>query len=318
MIIGAGYSGLATAYHLLKFNPHLDITLYDPQGIGGEASKISAGILYKFAGLHAKLNRFGHEGAACTLELIHAASQALGRSVILSDGVVRPALTDGQLSDYKKCAENFPDDVTWIHDITEIDPNLPLRPGIFIKSGLTIDTQGYLEGLFKACTNLKFVQDYAPNDPSSIVIYATGATSSTKFPELKIGAVKGQLLELEWPKSLPPLKHSIVSTNYICMHKDNTRCLVGATYEHTFDSPYPDEKAIQELLPKAIALYPALKDAPVVDVKAGLRATTPTHLPLIKQLSKNEWIITGLGSKGMLYHSLYAKKLVELIFSKHD
>lgn len=39
----------------------------------------------------------------------------------------------------------------------------------------------------------------------------------------------------------------------------------------------------------------------IADHKAGVRPTTPDRKPIIGQLSDNEWIFTGLGSKGILY-----------------
>lgn len=322
-IIGAGYSGLATALYLLQLNRPLEITLFDPHGIGGEASKISAGILQKYAGLHAKLNRYGEEAEIEALKLIDIASKALGRSVILSKGILRLALTEGQKEDYSRCANQF-SDVRWLEPIEcqALDKHLPHAPGIFINSGISIETQGYLEGLFQACKlggvkhRAEKIQNLADLNHFDVVVSATGALSGQipELKELKIHPVKGQLIELKWPAHLPPLAFSIVSQAYICMNKENTRCIIGATYEHNFENGNPDpERAINELLPRAVALYPPLKGAEVLDVKAGLRASTPTHLPIIGHISSNLWIISGLGSRGMLYHALYAKKLVKEI-----
>ena len=48
------------------------------------------------------------------------------------------------------------------------------------------------------------------------------------------------------------------------MHKNNQSCLVGATYEHQFESLEPiKEQAIAELFPKASHLYPPLKNAEI-------------------------------------------------------
>jgi glycine/D-amino acid oxidase-like deaminating enzyme len=99
------------------------------------------------------------------------------------------------------------------------------------------------------------------------------------------------------------------------MQPGNKTCIIGATYEHQYQNDQPNlEQAALELLPKAAALYPPIDKAQVLLAKAALRVTTPNHLPLVAKISPKEWIITGLGSKGLLYHGLYAKKLAQLIY----
>lgn len=327
-IIGAGYAGLATAWHLLELLPHLSITLFDPQGYGGEASKISAGLLHKYAGLHAKLNRFGKEAENETHALLNVASDTFGGSVILSKGVLRLAFTEKQEIGYRQCAQQY-EDVTWLEsaECQELDPLLPDAPGIFIQSGISINTQAYLQGLFEACS-AKGTQFYEKRilslkdlDHFDLLICATGAASIhfSELDQLKIHPVKGQLIEIEWPAKIPPLPVSLVSQVYLCMNAESSRVIVGATYEHQFSDSAPDhKKAIAELYPRAIALYPALADAKVVDVKAGLRASTPSHLPFAGHVKGNLWALTGLGSRGLLYHAYFAKRLVQEIKQSLD
>lgn len=322
-IIGAGYSGLATAWHLLKRSPHAKITLFDPAGYGGEASKISAGLLHKYAGMHAKRNRLSVEGEAATRELLAVASAALNKSVILSHKILRLALTPEQEADFAKSAAAY-DDVEWLPKSAcrQIDPELPDAPAILIHSGVAVDTDSYLKGLFTACQErgvlLKQERIGALEELEGfdIVIAAVGA-SMPLWPELQtvpIRPQKGQLLLLDW-KGRTPLPLSIVSQIYLTMRADKQALIVGATYERNFMDANPDpEKAINDLLPRALLLYPALASAQVLDVKAGLRASTPDHLPIVGHLTGNLYIITGMGSRGLLYHSLYAKKLAAEIF----
>ncbi|HRD55095.1 MAG TPA: FAD-dependent oxidoreductase, partial [Parachlamydiaceae bacterium] len=46
-IIGAGFAGLATAWHLLQHQDKipLEVTIFDSSGFGGGASGIAAGLL---------------------------------------------------------------------------------------------------------------------------------------------------------------------------------------------------------------------------------------------------------------------------------
>jgi glycine/D-amino acid oxidase-like deaminating enzyme len=60
-------------------------------------------------------------------------------------------------------------------------------------------------------------------------------------------------------------------------------------------------------------LMPALKSSVVIGCRAGVRASTPDHRPIVKQVDERIWIFTGLGSKGLLYHALFAEQLVKAI-----
>ena len=127
---------------------------------------------------------------------------------------------------------------------------------------------------------------------------------------------KGQVLELSWPRDKLPLSYPLNSHVYLLMTESKRSCLVGATYERGINEAVTAiETAQKELLPKAIELYPSLKEASMMNCYAGMRAATPNHLPLLQQLSPRQWILTGMGSKGLLYHALYAKELVERLRS---
>lgn len=322
-VVGGGFAGLALSWYLLNDFARVEVTLFDPNGYGGEASKISAGILQKYGGLHAKLNRYAEQGNEHTLELISIASKTLNQNIIQSKGLLRVALNDIQVEAFQKCSNTY-SDVDWLNvdDCKKLHPFLPDAPGIWIHSGLTIDVEAYLRGLFHACKvkGLKLIQKRVTPEEDltdfQAVIFAIGAlTASFKFFErFQIHPLKGQLIEIRWPKPIPPLPFSLLSQIYICMSKDKLKAIVGATYEHSYASMFPEPKrAIEELLPKAIALYPPLAKENCLEVKAGLRASTPSHLPLIEHVEKNIWLYAGLGSRGLLYHGFFAKELVKKI-----
>ncbi|MCB1136962.1 MAG: FAD-dependent oxidoreductase [Chlamydiia bacterium] len=127
--------------------------------------------------------------------------------------------------------------------------------------------------------------------------------------QLPLHAVKGQLLELVWPKELPPLRYALNSVGYVLQHRPD-RCLVGSTFEHAFKDEAPNlELAKAEILPKIAAFLPDLGRAEVVGCTAGLRASTPNHLPLAQKVGDKTWILTGLGSKGLLYHALLGSEI---------
>ena len=315
-ILGAGLCGLATAWHLLDKNITSDLTLFDPAGIGGGASGVAAGLLHPYAGARAKLNHFAQEGYTATQKLLDVATKSLGEPIVQPTGVLRIALSDQQKSDFAKTAKIYDDVEWWEADRCQATiEGLVEAPGIFIRSGATINTMKYLEGLWIACEAMgaRLVQQAADSlDQFDQVIIAAGYASAS-FADIPLNPVKGQVLELAWPEGLPPLPFGISSRAYLLMNSPNS-CLAGATFEHHFDSPAPDiEEAKKHILPKAAAIIPALATAKILDCRAGIRASTPNHLPLIGQVGEGRWVITGMGSKGLLYHALYAEQLVSLI-----
>lgn len=319
-IIGAGLSGLSCCWHLLQ-NDRVSIDLYDPNGIGGGASGMAAGLLHPYAGRFARTNWMGHEGVQATKELLEVASQAIGKPVAEASGFLRVALNQENIEHYGHCAEKN-EDVDWLStdQTTSLVPGITSAPAILIKSALTVHGELYLQGLWKACEmrgaqlirskvdSLKSLQGYDK------IVVTTGAHihEIPDFEELKVTPVKGQLLDLEWPAGVPPLPLPISNQVYIVMSPDKKSCIAGSTFEHRFqsDAPVP-EVAIEEIIPKVEALFPPLRGAKILGFRSGVRASTPDHKPFLKEVTKNCWVLVGMGSKGLLYHALFGRMFVQ-------
>ncbi len=302
-IVGAGFAGLAASWHLAGRH---SITLFDAKGIGGGASGIAAGLVHPYVGEQAKRSQDAGEALQDTLELLDIASNTLGKPVYQSGGMRRLALNEQQRRDFFACAQKN-NDVVWQ------DPCGPYPfPGILIETALQVDCPLYLQGLFLACQakGLEFInrkiETIAELDSFDKILLTTGA-EKLLCPQLPISQVKGQVLKLKWPKSLIKPTLPVNSKAYLIMQENDT-CLLGSTFEHTFACPSPDmERAKGDLLPKISPIYPELNE--VIECRAALRASTPTRKPLISQISEKCWVFAGLGSKGLLYHAFYAKKL---------
>jgi glycine/D-amino acid oxidase-like deaminating enzyme len=323
-IIGAGFSGLAVAWYLLESHPDLHLTLFDSKGIGGGTSGMAAGLLHPFSGAHAKLNRMGREGMEATLDLLQVASRALERPLFSSQPILRLALTSNQLNDFYACSEKYPADVEWLSSekCQSLIPGITQAPGLLIHSAYTVQSS-YLDGLWQACKGKgaqlekQTIENLNDLKEFDLQIIATGAETK-QFPEcshLSLTNVKGQILELQWPQELAPLPFPLNSHGYLLMNENRQTCLAGSTFEKQAIDSHPNiEIAKQDILPKVIAMMPALQSASIMNCYAGLRAVTPNHLPLIERIGEKQWVITGMGSKGLLYHALMAKRLAEAIF----
>lgn len=303
-IVGAGFSGLSTAWYLLNLPKPPRVTLYSK---GKIASRISAGLLHKYMGLYAKLNPIAVAAENETLRLLKIAQAFSNVPLIISKGFIRPGISAKQLEAYRKCAELYLD-VEWLENCTSLDVGAPSGPGLFISSGLVIDTEAYLDGLIKACQSKGLIIEDLPLESEDYdhIIYAMGAKTPAS-----LHSIKGQLIEIEWPSTIPPLPFTLIGGVYITMTPDSKKAVIGATYEHTFENEEPDETfAINFLYPKALELYPSLEGAKVLTVKSGLRGSTPNRLPLVQILSDKHSVICGMGSRGLLYHAYFANQLV--------
>lgn len=138
-IIGAGFCGLATAWHLLEEPGYrYQVTIIDSMGIGEGASGVSAGLLHPYAGASAKLNRKGKEGYDAAFHLLNISSRALGRPVFSEDkGVLRLALTERQIHDFKKSNALDDPSVKWLNsdECRSMVQGCAIAPGLWIKSG---------------------------------------------------------------------------------------------------------------------------------------------------------------------------------------
>lgn len=314
-IVGAGLAGLGALWHLLQI-PDVSATLFDPVGPGGGASGVSTGLLHPFPGKHAYRSWRAEEGMKATFELLAIAQEMLGKPVAERSGIFRPALTEEQRKDF--AAQVAPDAEWW-----EENPisQATAAPGLFIPQGTTVYSRLYLEGLWKACLQKRAklvkqsigkLSELASFDA---ILLATGA-STLSFPEcahLPLSVTKGQSLLCRWPERLP---FALLSQGHITATEETTLCQIGSTYEHHYTSYDPDPQTALPLLEKVASFYPPARHFPVVEIRAGARISPKgTYKPLALQINPKTWVFTGLGSRGLLYHSLLGKELALSISS---
>lgn len=327
-IIGGGLAGVATAWNLLNFRQlPIQITLFDQQGIASGASGIAAGLVSSFGGARATLLTQGMEGIAATLELVKIAEQVLNIS-LLRPGILRLALTDQQQQEFYARTQKFPDQLHWWPP-DQCQSNLPQlaqAPGLWIPQAYQIDTRGYLNGLWQACEQLgaelicQRVEHWKELDSFDYVIATMGA-DSLAFPELhKLPAKrnKGQIVGFSTLPGLTQLPFALNSHAYLVSALNSSLFWAGATYEH--DEPLdtvPHLSYAWELLRSRLEpMLPLLKEAVPQECLAGWRLSTRDYRPLIQRLDQRRWILTGFGSKGLLYHALYARQLVKRLMDE--
>lgn len=321
-VVGAGFAGMACVWTFLQNNKNCHVTLFDSKSIGSGASGVAAGLLHPYANAHSKLNREGNEGLTASMRLLLAAEEALGYKPFVQSGIWRPALSPIQESEFHFASQKHPENILWKEssEVQSIIPNCVPFPGILIKNGITVYPNEYLNGLWMACQKLGAhfqhheVQTLQELNMFDRIIIATGSGCCTlkELAHLPLRYTKGQILEFLWPEELPPLPLALNGNVYCVMLPDKKRCLVGSTYEKQFSSSEANvETAKKLILPKLAQFFPTLANGEIVDCRAGIRVSTPQHLPSIQKINPKCYIITGFGSKGLLYHALYSQKLYE-------
>lgn len=274
-VVGAGYAGLAVAWHLLQKN--LTVTIFD----GGEgASHVSTGLLHKYPGKKAIMTLRADEGVKATMELLEAA----GSDTFWRNGILRTAINEEQ----KKIFGN---------------------DQIFIPDGITVFSRRYLAGLKKACKDAKIVNHWVHSlqelDFFDRIVLTTGA-STQFFPDIPLKKTIGQCLICRCKE---PLTMSLLSQGHITPTEESDVCMVGSTYEHT---NVPDREKALGLLNQVAKFYPPAKEFKVLEIASGVRISPKVgYEPILKKVAPKTWVFTGLGSRGLIYHSLLAKALVD-------
>ncbi|MBX6365619.1 MAG: FAD-dependent oxidoreductase, partial [Gemmatimonadetes bacterium] len=152
--------------------------------------------------------------------------------------------------------------------------------------------------------------------PAGRVVLAAGSWSGEirGLPRpVPVRPVRGQVVALE---SVPPLLGRTVATPdiYLVPRRDG-RVLLGATVEEAGFRATPTAGGIHRLLAAAIAAAPALADAPVAEIWAGLRPGTPDGLPILgpdPELSGLAYA-TGHFRNGILLAPITAALLADLL-----
>lgn len=302
-IIGAGLSGLAAAHYLLE-SGLCSVDLFDQKGVGGGASGIACGLIHPYPGEE------GRRSFRASEALLHAESLFAKSGETPRKEIVRIPRTEEERLRLRTSLLS--------HDDVEE------REGTFlIKSGMTINTQSYLGKLWRLCSaqgarlfiqRIQTLDELAEYDE---IILATGASTPdfSECKDLRVQKLKGQVLLCAYPAAFTPLERSLIGKGYIALEENLESCILGSTYERNFASEAPDiKKAKEEILPKICAFFPKAQELLVQGCRAAVRLARKGHyLPYVRKIGKKSWVITAMGSRGLLYHAFAGKMLAGAI-----
>jgi glycine oxidase len=130
---------------------------------------------------------------------------------------------------------------------------------------------------------------------------------------LNIKPMRGQILLYQQPEK--KLEHIVYANGFYLVPRQDGLLLAGSTLEDVgFDNTTTEEVRL-ELETKAQAIYPVLKDAPVLKHWSGLRPGTPENLPTIcaHPTIENLYLNTGHFRYGLTMAPASAQLVVALM-----
>ncbi len=146
-------------------------------------------------------------------------------------------------------------------------------------------------------------------------ILATGAWSQKLLP-VPIYPKKGQMLSVQVPpgREKLPLKQVLFGNQIYIVPRRDGLIVIGATSEDVGFKTQNTPSGIQQLLEKAIRLYPPLKNFPIQELWWGYRPTTPDELPI---LGTSPWsnltLAIGHYRNGILLAPITASLITDLV-----
>jgi glycine/D-amino acid oxidase-like deaminating enzyme len=314
-IIGGGFSGLSAAWHLLALAP-CQVVIFDSKGVGGGASGVAAGLLHPYVGEEGKRSLLASEGMAAAGQLIAVAENALGVKVANRDGIVRHVINEEQNQLFLSHCEKFKD----VKAIGE---------GVFlIESGMTLDCPNYLKGLFQAIAakgvqlvTQEIVDLHSLKEFDHILVAAgAGIDKFAELQALRYSLTKGQALTCKVPESTLLPQKSAICKGYLALSPEKGICHLGSTYERGEIDDTPNSALAKRVLfPKIARIFPEVEKLEILKCNAALRVIRKGHyFPITAKLEDGLWVLTALGSRGLLYHAFLGKILAEAMHTDDD
>lgn len=343
-ILGAGFAGLSMTDELLQ-RGH-SVCLIDKAEPGSGSSGAPLVLINPATGRRAKMVHDAKQSVDTVVDLLMRVQNYAGETKIFEhNGVLRPALDKDLAKDFKRSPNKYDwPDKSWVNwlDKDEFSSKYSYFGrhcgGLEVKHGYTINTSLYIQYLKEYLISRGLTSQFNTNatvecDPddsynisfpdgrsakSDHIIYATGSSviNSPVWDFLPFKTTKGQLLDLTFQAPLP-LHASISSMGYFAfMTSEPNRLVVGSTYEHSYENLKPDEKGRETLFNKLERTLPGLKNIPhSANIWSGERISTKDHNPVIGEhpLRRRSYLLTGMGSKGMIQGRYLAKQLAGYI-----
>jgi len=258
-VIGGGFAGVATAYHLLQHctrESPVHVHLFDPAGLGGGASGAAAGLLHPFTSRGRPLWE-AERAMPAAMQLLRAAEAAAapGQAFCWHQDLLRPAADDkqaGHISGHAAVCAGVAAHLLGAEEALQKLPGLRrprTLPALLVQGGAVVEPRGYLRALWMACGaaaaaaggKVVLQRDHVTSladlerqhGPWAAVVVAAGAAAAA-LPEVgdifPVDIKEGYTLQLAPPAggAYPQDAPSVLGGTYMASH-GGARVVVGAS-----------------------------------------------------------------------------------------
>ncbi|MEM1056316.1 MAG: FAD-dependent oxidoreductase [Bacteroidota bacterium] len=331
VIAGAGLAGACAA---LALSTSRRVVVLDDGRPG--ASHAAAGLVNPFLGRKARRAWRADEALA---EIARLGAE-VGHPATLG-GLLRPARDARQADAFQERAAEYPGVLDWwtADESASRHPDIHApHGGLWAREGGHVEIPRLVEAILAEAERrgakivsarlerwsgdglleVRFTQrattaDHPPSIRAHRLLLCLGDGTGALAPSLPLHRIKGQTIRLSAPAGLPipPVSGPVYVVPIV-----PGEVVVGATFEHHFDTIAPTPETTEDLRQRAADLVPALTEAEALEARAGVRLTVPVkvrpgRLPLVGPLEGHPgvWVFTGLGAKGLLTAPLLARHL---------
>jgi glycine oxidase len=343
IVIGAGIVGCATAYELARRGAR--VTLADMRRPGEGATYASAGVLAPYIeGDSQELLRLGTASLSmCDAFVERLRRDAGGEIEYQRTGSIEVAGTGAQYERLRERAAAYRAEGVE-HRLLDADEARACEPALAagVAGGLLVPTHGFVSARHLVAALAAAAARYgAVTAPecriervtseggelraysergvfgADAVIVAAGSWSGTvtieRAPAAAVKPIRGQLLHLA---SATPLASRVLwgAGCYLVPWRDGT-LLAGATSEDVGFDERATASGVRDLLDAACEMLPAACNARFLEVRVGLRPSTPDGLPILGRAAALANVIyaTGHYRNGVLLAPLTASIVADLL-----
>lgn len=347
IVIGSGILGASAAFHLASKG--VKVILVDRADVG-QATHAAAGIICPW--ISQRRNKAWYElvkhGARYYPELVETlSSYGIGNTGYRKVGALSLHTNQEKLEQMAERALKRREEAPEIGEVTILsyEDTIKMFPlvaegygAVLVTGGARVDGRLIRDALVKAAVQLG--TEIISGDASLVcenhcvsgvvvdgrrleadqVLVTTGAWARALLEPVgvnfQVTGQKAQILHLElpdvdtskWPVVMPP------NNQYLLSFEDG-RVVVGSTHEDNkeFDTRVT-AGGLNEIIGKALEVFPGLEDATVLETRVGFRPFTPDFLPVIGSVPSLERILVanGLGASGLTSGPFLGAELARL------
>lgn len=307
-IAGAGLAGLVCAFELARCGAEIMIYELANAPAKNSVARYAGGMLAPWCESESTKHDIVNLGADAINWWAEISDVTRNGTLVLARPRDRADLTrfSRHTSEYRICGQA---------DIDTLEPELSARfnTGLFFHQEAHLNPRRALHDLTNRLEEMGVNICYNTPAPTQVDIDCTG--SAAKLPGLR--AVRGEMAILYCPavtiRRTVRLLHPRIPF-YIVPHGDGYY-MVGATSIESSWNGAPTLRSLNEILSAAFALHPALAEAEVSEIGAGLRPAFPDNMPRIIEQDGTLYL-NGLYRHGFLFAPMMAAQIAQRLIAE--